>query len=138
MRGRAMRLLPNIRFGTEHYPEKVARRLRTLNIGTWIAAAVHGYIVVLFFQFWWLALANAVLMLLYAAAPLLHRVGSLAAPVAVIALFYLDVFVQTWMLGIGIGSQFFILLGPALSVLYFSPERITLTIASGAIAVALI
>ena len=28
MKEAAMRLLPNIRFGTEHYPEKVARRLR--------------------------------------------------------------------------------------------------------------
>jgi len=27
----AMRLLPNIPLGTERYPEKVARRLRTLN-----------------------------------------------------------------------------------------------------------
>jgi hypothetical protein len=34
-----MRLLPDIRYGTERYPEKVARRLRTHNIGTWIAAA---------------------------------------------------------------------------------------------------
>jgi len=47
----AMRLLPNIPLGTERYPEKVARRLRTLNIGTWIAAATHGfYAVVLFFE----------------------------------------------------------------------------------------
>jgi adenylate cyclase len=37
-----MRLLPNIRLGAERYPEKVARRLRTLNIGTWIAGATHG------------------------------------------------------------------------------------------------
>jgi hypothetical protein len=36
------RLLPDIRFGTERYPEKVARRLRTVNIGTRIAAACYA------------------------------------------------------------------------------------------------
>ena len=137
-----MRLLPNIRFGTERYPEKVARRLRTPNIGTWIAAATHGfYAVVLFFdfaRFWWLALANTVAMVLYAGAPLLHRLGPLAAPVALTVLFYVDMLVYVCLLGTGIGAQFYILLGPALAVLYFGPERITLTITSGAIAAALI
>jgi adenylate cyclase len=33
------RLLPNIRYGTEGYPEKVARRLRAVNITTWAAAS---------------------------------------------------------------------------------------------------
>ena len=37
--GAIMRLLSDIRFGTERYPEKVARRLRTVNFGTRIAAA---------------------------------------------------------------------------------------------------
>ena len=42
-----MRLLPNIRYGTERYPEKVARRLRALNITTWIAAVVaSGFAIV--------------------------------------------------------------------------------------------
>ena len=35
-----MRPLLDIRFGTEQYPEKVARRLRTVNIGTRIAAGL--------------------------------------------------------------------------------------------------
>jgi len=42
-----LRLLPNIRYGTERYPEKVARRLRALNITTWIAAVVaSGFAIV--------------------------------------------------------------------------------------------
>jgi adenylate cyclase len=137
-----MRLLPNIRFGTERYPERMARRLRTLNIGAWIAAATHGfYAVVLLFnftRFWWLALANTVAMLLYACAPLLHRLGSLAAPLAVIVLYYMELLAYAYLLGAGFGAQFYILLGAALGVLYFGPERITLTIASGAIAAALL
>ena len=38
-----MRLLSDIRFGTERYPEKVARRLRTVNIGTRLATAFHAF-----------------------------------------------------------------------------------------------
>ncbi|MBI3759364.1 MAG: hypothetical protein HY269_06370, partial [Deltaproteobacteria bacterium] len=34
-----MRFFPNIRYGTERYPEKVARRLRAVNIAAWLAAA---------------------------------------------------------------------------------------------------
>ena len=37
-----MRLLTDIRFGTESYPDKVARRLRTVNFGTRIAASGHA------------------------------------------------------------------------------------------------
>lgn len=72
-----MRLLPNIRFGTERYPETVARRLRTLNIAVWMAAATHAlYAAVLLVdltRFWWLSVANVVAALLYAGIPLLHR-----------------------------------------------------------------
>ena len=138
----AMRVLPNIRFGTERYPDKVARRLRTLNIGTWIAAATAGFnALVIFFSFsdlWWLALANTVAMLLYAGAPLLHRLGPLAAPLTVIIMFYVEMLLALCLFGTGIGVQFYILLGAALVVLYFGPERISLTIAFGAIAAALI
>ena len=140
--GWAVRLLPNIRFGTEGYPEKVARRLRTLNIGTWIAAATHAfYAVVLFLdftRFWWLAIGNTVAMLLYAGVPLLHRLGRLAGPVAVIVLFYADILAYICLLGTGIGIQFYYLLGVALTVLYLGTEYVALTIASGAVAAALI
>ena len=33
-----MRLFPNIGFGTELYPERVARRLRVLNVTVWCSA----------------------------------------------------------------------------------------------------
>jgi adenylate cyclase len=77
-------------------------------------------------------------MLPYAGAPLLHRLGPLAAPVAVMVLFYVDLLAFVCLLGTGISARLYLLLGPALAVLYFGPERITLTIASGAIAAALI
>ena len=35
-----MRFLPDIRYGTENYPEKVARRLRAFNLTAWSSAAI--------------------------------------------------------------------------------------------------
>ena len=78
-----MRLLPNIRFGTERYPEKVARRLRTLNIGTWIAAASSVFFAALSFvdlTRLWLVPVHAVGTLFFAGVPLLHRLNPWAGP----------------------------------------------------------
>ncbi|HJQ60450.1 MAG TPA: adenylate/guanylate cyclase domain-containing protein [Vineibacter sp.] len=137
-----MRLVPNIRFGTERYPEKVARRLRTLNIATWIAAATHAFYAVVLFvvftQFWWLAIANAVAMLLYAGIPRLHRLGHLAGPIAITLLFYADMLAYICLLGTGIGIQFYILIGAALAVLYVGPSHVALGVAAGTVAAALI
>jgi adenylate cyclase len=136
-----MRLLPSIPFGTERYPEKVARRLRSLNIAVWIAAATHaGYAFVLFFDstLRWLTVLNLVGAVLYAGVPLLHRLGRLAGPLAFITLFYADMFVFISLIGTGIGIQFYFLLGAALTVLYLGTEYVALTSASGAVAAALI
>jgi adenylate cyclase len=136
-----MRLVPDIRFGTERYPDKVARRLRTVNFGTWTASAGHGLYAVLtlldFAQLWWLVITHLVLMLLFASAPLLHRVNSLAAPVAVLCLFYADMLVLAWIFGTNTGVPFVLLPGAALAVLYFGLEHKRLMIAFAAIAAAL-
>ena len=137
-----MRLLPSIRFGTERYPEKVARRLRGLNIATWLAAATHAcYALVLFFgstQLWRLGVGNVVAALLYAGVPLLHRLGHLAGPLAVIIVFDADMLVFICLIGTGIGIQLYFLIGAALTVLYLGTEYVALTSASGAVAAALI
>ncbi|SJM31761.1 adenylate/guanylate cyclase domain-containing protein [Mesorhizobium delmotii] len=135
-------MLPNIRLGTERYPEKVARRLRGLNIVTWIASATHAFYVVAllpdFTRFWWLATGNAVAMLLYAGIPLLHRFGRLAGPVAVTVIFYADVSAYVWLLGTSIGIQFYFLIGVGLALLYVGPEYVALAAVSGAVAAFLI
>lgn len=137
-----MRLLPSIRFGTERYPDKVARRLRTLNIATWSAAATHAsYAGVLSFdlaRYWWLVAANLAGMLLYAVIPLLHRVDRFAAPAAVSVLFYADTVAFVFMLGTGVGVHLYILIGAALGVVYFGSDRRVVTIASGAAAAGLL
>ena len=83
----AIRLLPGIGFGSGRYPEKVARRLRTLTFAAWIAAATHAlYAAALLYdvaRFWWPIVANAVAMLLYAGVPLLYPFGRLTGPVGI-------------------------------------------------------
>ena len=138
-----MRLLSGIRFGTERYPEKVARRLRSVNIATWIAAATHASYALMLFLFdsmplWRLGVANVVLALLYAGIPLLHRLGRLVGPIASVTLLYTDLFVYVSLIGTGIGIQFYYLLGAALAVLYLGSEYVALASVSGAIAAALI
>jgi hypothetical protein len=48
-----MRFLPDIHYGTENYPEKVARRLRAFNLTTWCGAAiaVFGFASVVILEF---------------------------------------------------------------------------------------
>ena len=88
-----MRFIPNTRFGTEGYPDKVARRLRATNIAAWIAAATVGFFAVWrFLQ----GLAHwkypALVALAFGVSPLLHRFGPLAAPLALTAIAYVWIF----------------------------------------------
>jgi len=81
-----VRFLPDIRYGTENYPEKVARRLRALNLVTWCVAAVAASgvasdVVLEFLDpkpgLWKAATVYALAALIYASIPLLHRFGTL-------------------------------------------------------------
>jgi hypothetical protein len=70
-----LRLVPDIRYGTERYPEKVARRLRALNIAAWMGASVaSGFAVMQFLDstsdLWKVATVNAL------AAPVMAPPGS--------------------------------------------------------------
>ncbi len=108
-----MRLLPNIRYGTERYPEKVARRLRALNIATWIASAVaSGFAVVQFLDptagLWKVAAINALAAVVCATIPLLHRLGPSAAIVCFHIFLYAYVSVVLVFLGSGTGMQFYL------------------------------
>ncbi len=131
-----------VAFGTERYPEKVARRLRGINIATRIAATTHAFYAAAFLpdltRSWGLATGNAAAMLLYAGIPLLHRFGRLAAPVAVTVIFYADISAYVWLLGTGLGIQFYFLIGVGLVVLYVGPEYVAFAAVSTAVAAFLI
>jgi MASE7 len=92
---RQLRLLPNIRYGTDRYPEKVARRLRALNITTWSASAVSGGYVIfnLYTGLWSEAMINLVAGLIFGTIPLLHSFRPLAAALVFMIVLYLDLFI---------------------------------------------
>jgi adenylate cyclase len=133
----ALRLIPNIRYGTEPYPEKVARRLRATNIAAWIGAAWVAFFAVRRFMegkpHWKYAALAAVA---YAAIPLLHRFGRLAAPLALIAIAYTWIFWLTWH-GAADSSYTYYTAG-ALGILLIGSEQVVFSIVVGALAAGLI
>jgi adenylate cyclase len=124
-----MRLMPNIRFGTEGYPEKVARRLRATNIAAWIGAATLGLFAVLRFvqgfAHWKVA---------FGLAPLLHRFG----PLALTAIVYAWAFWLSINGGVANGTTFIYFMAGALGILLIGAEHVYLCILLGAVAVGLL
>jgi adenylate cyclase len=128
-----MRFIPSIRFGTEGYPEKVARRLRATNILTCICSAGTALFAVLRLldgsAHWKYA---AVVAVSFALVPLLHRFGPLAAPLAVVAIAYIWLFGISLIVGIDGGILFPYLTAAALGILLIGAERVSLTVLIGA------
>jgi adenylate cyclase len=118
----------------------VARRLRALNITTWIASAVSGgYVIVnLYTSLWSEAMINLIAGLLFGAIPLLHSFSPLAAAFIFMIVLYVDLFILVFLLGTGAGMYFYSLLSSELSVLFFGTEHIFLAAVFGALAAALI
>jgi adenylate cyclase len=135
-----MRLIPNIRFGTEAYPEKVARRLRAFNIVVWVAALLPGSMTfVRFFDGKWkVAAADALIALSYASMPLLHRFGPLAAPLIFVAVSYAVIFWVSSLVGTNSGERLGYFTATALSILIIGTDHYVITIALGIVSVALI
>jgi adenylate cyclase len=129
--GAALARYLSIRYGTEHYPERVARRLRALNITTWIATGVStGFAAAQVFDptpgLWKIAAVNVLAVPLCASVPLLHRFGALAAPLALFFILYVGFFLIIALVGTGAGMQLYYLVGAALAVLFFGTEHILL------------
>jgi adenylate cyclase len=138
-----LRLIPSIGFGTERYPEKIARRLRALNIAVWIAAtitAAFGFARLFgllprdstfaFEQFGW--------AIVFALVPLLHRVGPLAAPIAFVLATYAFLTWATSLFGTAAGSYLYFLTAASLSLLFVGIENVLLSVAIGVGAIVLI
>ena len=137
-----MRLLPNIRYGTERYPEKVARRLRAVNIAAWIGAAVSSgyavFVLALFPGLWKIAAVDVLAACAYAAIPVLHRYGALAAPFAFMVVIYLDLVALVSMIGTAAGMHLYFITFAALTAIYFGIDHIILAVVSGTSAIILI
>ncbi len=135
-----MRWLPNIRYGTKGYPEKVARRLRGFNIAVWVAALVPaGMALVRFVDGKWKVGAIDVLVATtYASMPLLHRFGPIVAPLAFLGVSYAVIFWVTSLVGTNGAERIGYFTTTALGILILGTERYLITIVVGIVSVALI
>jgi signal transduction histidine kinase/ActR/RegA family two-component response regulator len=134
-----VRFLPDIRYGTENYPEKVARRLRAVNLAAWIGAAVaaFGFANFLRLEFlnpkpglWKAAVVLALGASIWASVPLLHRFGALCGALTAILTMQAYLFSLTWLIGTGSGLQMLYLVAAAL-IFVFGRERFFLFVVLG-------
>ena len=126
--GPLLRLLPNIRYGTERYPEKIARRLRAVNIAAGLSAIVAAFFAVLRLSMGLpeRALVNAAEAIVLASLPLLHRFGPMTAPLALILIVYGQLFRIVNQVGTDGGTYLYYLSAPALALLVLGIEQIFL------------
>lgn len=114
----------------QHYANRVARRLRLLNINAAMAVIVSGsYGVLGVLAGAGLSRAqviNAVTAVIFATVPLLHRFGELVAPLTFICAAYVSIFAIGWTVGTASGLQFFFLVVACLVVLQLGIEHIFL------------
>jgi adenylate cyclase len=128
-----VRFWPDIAFGTRGYPEKIARRLRAVNITAWIGAPVAAAFALFQAAEDWerlklLAAINALDALIWAAVPLLHRFGPLAATLTLAGSAYASNFALTYLLGTGAGIHLYYISTAALAVLFLGVERVVLAV----------
>jgi adenylate cyclase len=132
-----------IAFGTTRYPEKVARRLRLVNMIAWGAALMIGQFSVRRFidptpgmtQLGFIAVA---ISLVYASIPLLHRFGAWAAISVLTGLAYVEAVRTTLDGGTGGGYWLSLVDAAALVTLILGAERILLAVCFSALALGLL
>jgi adenylate cyclase len=140
--GVVLRFIPNIRYGTERYPDKIARRLRALNITAWAGAAT-----ILFFGLlrlfdrttpftWQIAVANLSTAAILVALPLLHRFSPVVAPFVLILLADAFLYFVSFRLGTGLGLHFYYASFTALGILFLGTEQIFMTVTLAVVAIA--
>ncbi|HWK64107.1 MAG TPA: adenylate/guanylate cyclase domain-containing protein [Rhizobiaceae bacterium] len=138
-----MGLLSSINLGTKNYPERVARRLRVMNIAAWVAAALSAFFALRGFAappgYRLIEVtANGIAALCFAALPLLHRFGPLAAPLAFVGFAYAFIFWVVLSTGTGGGAWVGYLTAVPLVVIIFGPQHLLLNASLAALAAALI
>ncbi len=139
-----MRFLPDIRYGTENYPEKVARRLRAFNLIALSGVAVTGfgfasYVALEFLHprpgLWKAGVVYALVASIFALVPLLHRLGMLWSGLIVTLTVQVYFFSLTWLFGTGSGGQMSYLVVAALNFAVWGTERILVSAVIGAVIV---
>lgn len=121
-----------ITFGTTGYPEKVARRMRVINILVYASIVLVGQFAIRRLMdpapgMFEAGLVALVVVFLVAAVPLLHRFGPSVAMFAMIALIFTETFRITWIAGTGGGYWIGYLIAIALIVVVLGTERLVLS-----------
>ena len=134
---------PGIAYGTEAYPEKIARRLRAVNIAAWSMASGTLFFTILRLldprpEMLPRALANFGATLVLALLPLLHRFGPLIAPLTLIGFVHAFLIYVVTQVGMDGGSWLAYLSAAALAMLLVGAERLWLCIALCATAGAIV
>jgi len=113
-----------------HYSERIARQRRVVNILTWLAAVVSATFAVLLLVTQrgstYMAIVNAVLALVFATIPWLHRFGGLIAPLTLIITTFVSLSIVCWDIGTSSGLDLFFVLVAAAAVLVLGIEHIVL------------
>jgi adenylate cyclase len=138
-----LRLLPDIGYGTEGYPEKVARRLRAFNITAWISASLLVFFTVvrLFDPMpgrWKVAVVTAIVAAIYMALPLLHRFGPWFAINTMFVVFLGYNLRVTDLIGTAGGNYFFYYVAVGLALLFYGTERTISAIVVAVVSVAVL
>jgi adenylate cyclase len=136
-------LFPGISYGTKHYPEKIARRLRAVNIAAWTVASGTLFFAILRFldprpEMLPRALINLAATVILASLPLLHRFGPLVAPLTLIGFVYGFLIYVVTQVGMDGGGWLGYLSATALAMLLVGTERLWLCIALSAVAAAIV
>jgi len=139
-----VRFLPDIRYGTENYPENVARRLRAVNLAAWIVAVTAAlgfasYVVLEFLNpkpgLWKAGVVLALAASIWASVPLLHRFGTFWAALTLTFTAQAYLFSLTWLFGTGSGLQMPYLVAAAIIFVALDRERFLPLVISGILAV---
>jgi adenylate cyclase len=136
-------LFPGIAYGTKAYPEKIARRLRAVNIAAWSVASGTLFFAILRFldprpEMLPRALINLAATVILASLPLLHRFGPLAAPLTLIGFVYGFLIYVVTQVGMDGGGWLGYLSATTLALLLVGTERLWLCIALSAIAATIV
>jgi adenylate cyclase len=136
-----MQLIDVFSYGTERYPEKVARRLRLLNLACWSVAILPLVFAALYapdVKLRTVVAIDVALAILLLATPLLHRFGPRAAGIAFVVVVYPASFALCFLLGTDTGIQLQFLAYAAGAMLIFGVDHVTLPVLASACSLACI
>lgn len=136
-----MSLIQALSFGTQDYPEKMARRLRVLNFACWVTAPSWLAFAIMYFpetKLRTIATIDLLMAVIVAAIPLLNRFGPRVAGIVFISVSLAATFAICFLLGTDTGIQLHFVGYAAGAVLVWGVRPVAPLIAIGLIALALI